>query len=143
MGSFDDTISLDSPELRWLEPVLIELKKGNGDDPLFNTDYPEYVKAFKRAVSDLGAPADKVVPYCTRHSGASIDRARKTRTQEEVTRRGRWGSLKSTARYEKGASLTASWALLTPGLRTWCEACESALEGIIVHGKDTVGPPRK
>ena len=78
VGSFDDTISLDSPELRWLEPVLIELKKGNGDDPLFNTDYPEYVKAFKRAVSDLGAPADKVVPYCTRHSGASIDRARKT-----------------------------------------------------------------
>ena len=143
VGCFDDTVSLDSAELRWLEPVLRELKKGSGDELLFPAGYPQYVKAFRKAVAELGAPADKVVPYCTRHSGASIDRARRTRTQEEVTRRGRWGSLKSTARYEKGAALTASWALLTPGLKTWCEACERHLEGTIVHGIDKVGRPRR
>ena len=140
VGVFDDSVSLDSPELAWLAPVLQELCRGPADESLFGLDYPTYVKAFRRAVTALGAPGDKVLPYCTRHSGASIDRARRTRTQVEVAKRGRWASLKSTARYEKGASLTASWSLLTPALRTWCEACEKALEGIIIHGQ-LVGPP--
>ena len=141
VGAFDDSVSLDSPELTWLGPVLLELKKGDEDELLFEMNYPQYVKKFRRAVAALGAPSDKVLPYCSRHSGASIDRARKTRTQEEVARRGRWASLKSTQRYEKAASLTASWSLLTPALRTWCESCEKALEAIIVHGSAVAAPP--
>ena len=143
VGAFDDSVSLDSPELLWLAPVLSELKKGPQDELLFDMDYPQYVKKFRRAVAALGAPSDKVLPYCSRHSGASIDRARKTRTQEEVARRGRWSNLKSTQRYEKAASLVASWSLLTPALRTWCEGCERALEGIIVHGKGVASPPAR
>ena len=142
VGVFDDTIALDSPELAWLTPVLQELKKGAPDALLFPLDYPMYVKLFRQAVAALGAPVDTVLPYCSRHSGASIDRARRTRTQEEVARRGRWSNLKSTQRYEKAASLTASWSLLTPALRTWCEACEKALEAIIIHGKEMPPPPR-
>ena len=88
-----------------MTPVLSALKRGHQDELLFAMTYPQYVKKFRRAVSALGAPSDKVLPYCSRHSGASIDRARKTRTQEEVARRGRWSNLKSTQRYEKAASL--------------------------------------
>ena len=142
VGVFDDTIALDSPELAWLTPVLNELKTGAPDALLFPLDYPMYVKMFRQTVAALGAPVDKVLPYCSRHSGASIDRARRTRTQEEVARRGRWSNLKSTQRYEKAASLTASWSLLTPALRTWCEVCEKALEAIIIHGKKMPPPPR-
>ena len=137
---FDDSVFLDSPELQWMTPVLSELKKGDPNALLFGMTYPQFVKIFRRAVVALGAPIDKVLPYCTRHSGASIDRSRKSRTQEEVARRGRWASLKSTQRYEKAASLTASWSLLTPALRTWCEVCEKAHEAIIVHARD-MGPP--
>ena len=129
-------MSLDSPELEWLGPVLTELRRGPEDELLFGLDYPQYVKLFKRAVAALGAPSDKVLPYCTRHSGASVERARRTRAQEEVARRGRWANQKSTDRYEKGASLTESWSLMTPALRIWCEGCEKALEATIVHGKE-------
>jgi integrase len=143
VGAFDDSLSLDSRELAWLGPVLAELKKGPEDEPLFGMNYPQYVKKFRKAVTALGGPLDKILPYCTRHSGASIDRSRKTRTQEEVARRGRWASLKSTQRYEKAASLTASWCLLTPGLRTWCELCESRLADIIIHQRDVGVPPAR
>lgn len=143
VGAFDDSVSLDSPELRWLTPVLVELKRGHQDELLFDLNYPQYVKKFRRAVASLGAPADKLLPYCSRHSGASIDRANKSRTQEEVARRGRWASLKSTQRYEKAASLAASWSLLTPVLRTWCEGCANVLEAIIVHSREVDAPPAR
>jgi len=126
-----------------LTPVLSELQKGHQDELLFDMNYPQYVKKFRRAVAALGAPSDIVLLYCSRHSGASIDRARKTRSQEEVARRGRWSNLKSTQRYEKAASLVAIWLLLTLALRTWCEGCERALKGIIVHGKGMAAPPAR
>ena len=118
--------------------MLRELKRGNGDEVLFSGGYPLYVKVFQRALADFGAPREKVVPSCTRHSGASIDRARKTRMQEDITKRGRWGSLKSAATCNNGAALTASWALLTPDLNAWCEDYERHLEATVVHGNTRV-----
>ena len=53
--------------------MLRELKRGHQDELPFDMNYPQYVKKFWRAVAALGAPSDKVLPYCSGHSGASID----------------------------------------------------------------------
>ena len=45
-------------------------------------------------------------PYQTRHSGPSIDRAKKLRTLHEVQKRGNWRSTTSVLRYEKAGRLS-------------------------------------
>ena len=67
---------------------------GPEEEPIFSFSYPEFVKEFTRARRKLRIK--KLVPYQSRHSGASVDLCNNHRSIAEVKARGRWGSEKSS-----------------------------------------------
>ena len=71
----------------------------------------------------------------TRHSGPSIDRARKYRSQLEVQKRGHWKAQKSVMRYEKSARFSLTWERLPPGLKDYALSCEADLGKILLGQK--------
>ena len=90
-GDYDVSLSLDSPWMTsWSHTLFCLLKDNHPEAPLWDFDYNEYSKVFKKVVEELGLD---ITPYQTRHSGPSIDRARGYRSQGEVQKRGQWEGL--------------------------------------------------
>ena len=127
---------MDSPYLQFLGPILKVLATGPKEESVWTFTYPQYLLELKAALSELEVN-ETIVPYQTRHSGPSIDIARRYRSVPEAQRRGQWASVKSVQRYEKGARLGESWELLPASVRGLLEACEAALGDILLgrpHG---------
>ena len=72
----------------------------------------------------------RLVPYQTRHSGASIDLCLSHRSLREVQSRGRWGSEKSMLRYNKSAKLAQSMKQFDRGQLDYFATAESRLEAL-------------
>ena len=89
------------------------------------------LKMFSLRLQDLQVKA-KVVPYQMRHSGASIDMARRWRRLADVQKRGQWKTTRSVARYEKHARLAATWATLSSAQQNVFLVCEAQLADIIL-----------
>ena len=98
-------MAIDSGRLRWLSPALAVLAS-KGDERLFGYTYPQMVTNLTAACSQLHL---RLVAYQMRHSGASVDRAVRRRTLEQIQKRGRWQSHHSVRRYEKTGRLNESW----------------------------------
>ena len=81
---------------------------------MWDFEYGEYLSTFKAAANRLQI---NLSPYQTRHSGPSIDRAKKLRTLHEVQKRGNWRSNKSVLRYEKAGRLSLSYQNLQPRIK--------------------------
>ena len=111
-------------------PSVQPAEKSHPEDPLWDFDYNEYSRAFKKVTEHLGI--DNLTPYQTRHSGPSIDRAKGYRTQLEVMKRGQWKSQSSVARYEKAARLAATFNSLPMELQSHARLCEEELGGIML-----------
>lgn len=130
VGEFDASIILNSPwSIPWAIRMFEMLKEGHPTEPLWDFTYDEYTKEFNRAAEKLGL---EITPYQTRHSGPSIDRARKLRSQQEVQRRGQWKSQSSVQRYEKSARLASNFEALPQALQTHCNQCEAELSEIML-----------
>lgn len=129
-GTADDSITLDSSYLKWLDPVWGLLHIERRGQPLFSFDYPELLQALKKAVKYWKCGA--VVPYQWRHSGPSIDRAIQWRPLSEVQKRGRWAKQKSVARYEKAARLGVMWNELDVVTKIWMLLCEEHLSDLVL-----------
>jgi len=124
-GEFDTSILLDSPWMStWAPNLFSVLKEAPPDQRLWDFNYVDYEKAFRKAAEVLDL---EVTPYQTRHSGPSIDRVKGYRTLPEVQKRGQWKSHKSVARYEKAARLASTWEALPEDLRLHCLDCEENL----------------
>lgn len=83
----------------------------------------------------------ELVPYQTRHGGASADRAEKFRSLEEVRKRGKWHTESSTRRYEKHGKLQAKLAALPAALLSHMVYVEEHLEDIMKLKKAAPVPP--
>ena len=59
----------------------------------------------------------------------------------EVQKRGHWATVRSLQRYEKAARLGESWDLLPSSLQAVLEACEAALEDILLGRPHVVTLP--
>lgn len=128
-GEFDVNIAVDSPYLLpWIHRFFTHLKKGHPEEALWDFNYDEYRKEFSKAAEVLGLD---ITPYQPRHSGPSIDRAKKWRSQHEVQKRGQWKSQKSVNRYEKSARLAATFDSLPLALQSHCRLCEQDLSEIM------------
>ncbi|CAK0823925.1 unnamed protein product, partial [Prorocentrum cordatum] len=130
-GLGDVSLELDSPWILFLDPVLRQMKKEGHPECLWNFTYPEYCKMFSLCLQDLQVKA-KVVPYQMRHSGASIDMARRRRRLADVQKRGQWKTNRSVVRYEKHARLAATWATLSSAQQNVFLVCEAQLADIIL-----------
>ena len=100
-GETDNSCLLNCNWMTWLPCAILlhigQLGRTRGN--LFDFSYPQFYSAFMIACRRLDIRS--VVPYQWRHSGASIDRLKKSRTLDEVRKRGFWKSHKSHMRYEK------------------------------------------
>ena len=76
-----------------------------------------------------------LVPYQTRHSGASLGRVSGMRISYEVHRRGLWKSSKAVARYERTGRAQEAWQRIPPKLQHYMLECERRLTDIMVHGR--------
>ena len=127
------SILLDSDWAKDLTPLWERLRAVAGPGPLWDFDYGEYLHTFRRAARLIGAP--DLVPYQTRHSGPSVDRARGSRSLLEVQKRGQWKSGKSVARYEKHARLADSFHQHGAALQAYFQECELRGTEIVLHAR--------
>ena len=134
----DDTIAIDSPRLVWLRPAIEILARG-GETKLGMADYSQLLKVVRRASQSLGL---HITPHQMRHSGASIDRARQTRTVEALRKRGRWKTVTSIFRYEKHGRLNDTWGEIRPDVQAWMRMAEAEIANVVLFGKDIGPPPR-
>eukprot|EP00959_Pyramimonas_sp_CCMP1952_P079962 1671709-Pyramimonas_sp.AAC.1 len=119
-------------------PIFRELARGDPEEKMWAFSYPQFLAVFKKALSDLQI-REHIAPYQARHSGPSIDNARRYRTIEEIQKRGQWKHAKSMQRYEKAARLGQSWSLLPSQLQGTLTQCELHLEGMLLgKGAETI-----
>ena len=139
-GMSDDTIALDGTRLAFLDPIWAQLSKHPAKEPLVPMEYPQFLALFRRASRAIGV---ELVPYLCRHSGASLDRASRLRSQEEVQKRGRWASMASVRRYEKHGRLNDTWRTLTEEQQRRFELCEANLARGILFGESCTTAARR
>ena len=127
---YDEGCLLDSSYLRGLGPLFAELR-GHGDrTKRWPFTYLELSQAVQLAAAEIGA--GKLTLYQLRHSGASIDASRRTRSLEEIRRRGCWAQAKSMHRYEHSSRLSAEYERFPADQRRLYEACEVHLMRIML-----------
>ena len=128
-GETDNNCLLDCNWMTWLPcAILLHIERlGLAHGNLFDFSYPQFYCAFMTACQRLGVRS--VVPYQWRHSGASIDRSRKTRTLDEVRKRGFWKSHKM--RYEKAGRLHVSFRKYSLDQRLLFEAATQEIENVM------------
>jgi len=76
-GEYDLSMKLDSSFLRFAGPIYALMHQRPAGSSVWDFQYPDYLRKFKQVASMFGV---KLVPYQTRHSGASIDRDSNERT---------------------------------------------------------------
>ena len=112
-GNFNETVLLDCDQ--WMHPFLAQLQhRRQPDEFLWPFTGNDLIVVFKKACTALQLDPLRPCLYSLRHGGASEDLLRRTRTPEEVQRRGRWRSATSLKRYAKEAKLGAELAKISP-----------------------------
>ena len=129
LGS-DDSLPLDSKILPWFPAFCEVLAEGPPEEKIFDFSYQDLVREFGRSRRRLRIK--RLVPYQTRHSGASIDLCLSHRSLREVQSRGRWGSEKSMLRYNKSAKLAQSMKQFDRRQLDYFATAESRLEALFV-----------
>ena len=115
VGAQDECMVFDNPEFDLVLPLLERLFKtvpaGKPLFPLSTVQWQEAVRAAaRRRFPSLAAPT----LYQLRHGGASHEALTQFRNSEDLMRRGRWHSLRSVKRYEKGGRVNQVLQALTP-----------------------------
>ena len=130
-GVSDESIIWDNEETEWMGAVFSAIKaSGPPASPVYQFDYPEMAESFRGVTEILGiAP---FVPYQLRHSGPSWDRLHRRRSQAAIMKRGRWRSLASLARYEKGGMVTKQFLTHPQKLRDHMERCAQHLRAVML-----------
>ena len=128
-GTSDNSIPVDFEEVAsWIGPALAAVAQGNSDEHVFSFSYPDVVAEFDKSVENLGvagAGRERKVLYMGRHSGPSIDVARRRVPLAEVQKKGRWAAFKSVQRYEKAGRLTQAMHSYPTAAQAYMLAIES------------------
>eukprot|EP00973_Karenia_brevis_P061169 8506542-Karenia_brevis.AAC.1 len=95
---------------------------------------PKYESHFRDAVRDLKLADLCVSPHVWRHTGASTDLMKKSRSIKDVKKRGRWASDSSVSRYAKPAILLQQAAKLSVHQQRMCAAASKCFaNNLIAH----------
>ena len=103
-GVFDESLILcDIPLYAKLAPLLGRLVHGrHRDEPLVQMPRSQVLRLVAQAAQAVGVSQLAPVLHSLRHGGPSADLAMKARSLDEAQKRGRWRTLRSVARYERG-----------------------------------------
>ena len=148
-NEFDNALRLDLPRHRELGPAMERLlrrrlgpawraqqravadKDLNQAEKVFRLTPPELTKLVKVVIKENKVKLGDVHLYRVRHSGASHDFVTKSRTLEEVRRRGRWRSFQSLRRYEKGARCSELMERLSEEAHAHAVRCSREIYGVV------------
>ena len=138
-GLFDDTVMLDDPEMEFLgAEVAKHAQEAERGEPVLDVSLPFLRKAVAAAAQSIGI-VDEITLHQLRHSGASNDALKRSRSLLEIKSRGGWASDSSLFRYEKHGQLQAAVNRLGDAASTWCEWSAAHL-GDVIRGL-TSPPP--
>ena len=137
VGEFDTSVVLDHGWINQLDQKFHEMSGRVRGESVWSFDYDTYSAMFREASLKLGL---SLVPYQTRHSGPSLDRACGFRGLPEVKSRGGWRADSSVARYEKHARLGFSEQEKDPRLVKHGEACTTLLADAILLRRALLRP---
>jgi hypothetical protein len=129
----DVNVTFNTPLGLWMAPLFDHFSKLPKEQMLLEGTYAEHLADFKTVTHQLGV-ADVQLSE-TRHSGASIDVAKKHRNIDAVAKQGRWLSVKSLRRYERAEELNRSWNKLSAQQRTYFERCEREIAPAVLYGR--------
>ena len=120
-GQFNTSIMVDNPDFPYLSVALRNVKNRLPKNAhLVNLTYLSFAKLFQSALAALQLLVLEAVPYCLRHSGASMDMLAGRRSTPEIKLRGRWKADASMARYAKGGRLAEQWGRLPATVKATC-----------------------
>ena len=153
MGEFDCSMLVDNPDFPFMHDLLGLLKlRGSrlmaGVVPrIFQITYRERNAQYAAAarllkLENFGSTGYHLLPvlYQLRHGGASHELATGRREITALAKRGRWGSLASVRRYERGGRLTELASRLTPAQVDLAELCQSHIGAILCGTCRPVSP---
>ena len=144
-GTVDNSIPVDFEEVKsWIGTALSVVAVGDPDEFVFSFSYPDVVAEFEKSVANLGIRSsgrDRKVLYMGRHSGPSIDVAKRRMPLLEVQKKGRWASFKSVQRYEKAGRLTQSMHSYPAASQAYMLAIEAAGGDVLLGPAAGVPPP--
>ena len=116
VGAQDECLVFDNqefdlvvPMLEWLLSTVPEGKQ------YFPVSAGQWQQALRAAARRLFPSLAEPTLYQLRHGGASHEALTQFRDTEALVRRGRWQSLRSVKRYEKGGRVNQVLGTLTPG----------------------------
>eukprot|EP00438_Fugacium_kawagutii_P017670 Skav211267 [mRNA] locus=scaffold2429:526:2325:+ [translate_table: standard] len=112
VGMCDETIQLDSNLMPWLGDLLTAMITGCPHAPMFPIQYTQLNNCWMRQLVKVGLERNHAVLYQLRHSGPSYDRSTKSRSLQDVKKRGRWATDSSVKRYEAHAKLAQEFQRL-------------------------------
>ncbi|CAK0845234.1 unnamed protein product [Prorocentrum cordatum] len=124
------SLESDSTWMRFLCPVLCQMKKVKHPEYPWNFTCPEYRRRFSLRLQDLPARAE-LVPYHVCLSRALVCMARRWGRLAEVQTRWQWRAKRSVVRYEKHARLAATWSTRSRTVQDVFLVCGVQLAGII------------
>jgi len=149
-GEFDCSMVVDNPDFPFMPPLLNMLKQrgqkqavsrrahgtaqpADVTSRIFSISYRQWSAQYAEAAQQLmlesfGSSAHPLpVLYQLRHGGASHELATGRREITALAKRGRWASIASLRRYEKGGRLTEILSRLTPAQVALAEDCQSRI----------------
>jgi hypothetical protein len=130
-GETDESVALDNPDIQFLNPLFEKWSRRPSEEKLVGLSYMEFYRIFTATALKLQVG---LMASMGRGSGASIDRALKRRSLQEVQRQGRWKAAKSVTRYDKMNRLNHSWIALSELQRRHFTMCQAKLEKAILYG---------
>jgi len=143
-GEFDCSLMVDNPDFPFM-PALLSMLKLRGQNRsaqlttrIFSITYRQWSAQYAEAarlltLENFGSSGYHLLPvlYQLRHGGASHELATGRREITALAKRGRWASIASLRRYEKGGRLTELVSRLSPAQVVLAEDCQSRIGDIL------------
>ena len=139
-GEFDCSLIVDNPEFTFMANMLQQLRhhpaglKPRPTEKVFPIKMRDWCRQYNAAAKQLHleefSPTTPVL-YQLRHGGASHELASGHRDTAGLMKRGRWTSLASVKRYEKGGRLAELLQRLTPAQALLAENCQKNIGEIL------------
>jgi integrase len=138
---FDESIELDGLTWKWLVPAVVTRSRERGVRPIIELSMRQLNAQMKSALKKIGLERWRSSPHTLRHSGPSSDSLAQRRCLDDIRRRGRWRTIESLRRYEKGARLGSRLQELDADQLRFVLWCSANLENIMLKNMAVHVPP--
>ena len=141
-GRFDDSVLLDQPYLPELSIALLRVARQRPvKSLLFPWKYTELAARLRLRVLSAGLDPAVITSYCFRHGGPSHDVSTGLRSLTAVLKRGRWSSIDSVKRYEKGGRIHRALADAAPETQRFVAASLAQLGQVLLGSRQPLRAP--